>query len=152
MNKMCCECGKAPRKVSRSGVTLTKCEPCQQKYWRDKKRAEQGYLGMTGDAPVPRRDKTERPPRKPYGRGKAIELPGSKPLPPEGLPPPRPVRRAIVVVDRANNRFLMCEHVSETPVINELTIPHVIRFYQTLGYRVVDGVEEVQNVEQAAGD
>ena len=43
MSKMCIECGGRPRKVSKSGKQLTKCDECQREYWRNRKRDEHGY-------------------------------------------------------------------------------------------------------------
>ena len=56
-DKICTKCGINPRKITKSGNTLTMCTGCQQEYWRAKKREKYGYK------PHKKRTFPKRPPR-----------------------------------------------------------------------------------------
>jgi hypothetical protein len=134
MMTLCSNCDNAPRMVSKSGKTLTMCKACQREAWREAK------AGKPRSTPAKRTKRTA-----------GIALPGSTPAP-AVTPQRRDVRPGVLFVDRVNNRMVLCEVMSETPIRNDATIPYTCQFYAELGYRVVDVVEVMPVPAESAAD
>lgn len=64
----------------------------------------------------------------------------------------RRIKASVLFVDRVNGRMVLCEVMSEKPISNDATVPHICAFYAQLGYRVVDAVELVPDTGESAAD